>query len=139
MQGLIHIFHLLFGTIIPLIGNFVKVKAEKPVKVAKVTEPGVNVKEKPVAEPVTKQAFVPVKVEQKALTSVSPEPTKVVKEETPAVVEKPQYQVAEENYRPVNVETPDYKISIPQETPVFTAFEQVQSRLPLVRKSFDED
>ena len=62
----------------------------------------------------------------------------VVQKSTEPSVEPTEEYVAAE--KPVNVVSAEsYQASVPQETPVYSAFETMQNRLPLTRKAFDTE
>ena len=109
----------------------VKTKKVKPVKVAKVAEPKVEkvkpVKVAKVAEPKVEKVK-PVK--SKEIRTASGRNIPIQQQEHVKPVAQVQELHASEDL---------YKIPQPQETPVYSAFETMQSRLPLVRRPFDTD
>ena len=114
------------------------VAEQKPVQTVKpvVAEQKPVVAQQPVKQVVKESTFTPVKVEQRTYTE---QRTVVVKPVQPVVEQ--QRAPIEPEYRPVAVVTPvnGYRAQQPQETPVYSAFETMQSRLPLTRKPFDSD
>ena len=119
-----------------------------PVKVAPKSLGFVKVEDKELAlktNEVKSGGFTPLKIKPKAL-SVTPaklaeqqtKQTVQFKSATPSEID----EIAKNEYKPVgNIESENvtYKAFLKQETPVYTAFEQVQERLPITRKAFDNE
>ena len=90
-------------------------------------------------------AFQPVKVEKKELANIVPAVQKQEfvqneDENIKQIVQINQSRVNEPSmYVPVSDTEGYYKVHVPQETPVYSAFEAMQNRMPLTRKPFDSE